>query len=110
MILIEYGGVCYKLPFIYLLTTKKEKVRPKGILAEVVTRKNMPPPSYRFTGIFTATVVVNGVSYTGGPSNNQRDAQNKAALEALQAIDPKAAFEVLQANDPQYCELMWMEN
>lgn len=86
-----------------LIVEFKEKMRPKGILAEVVTRKNMPPPSYRFTRTYTATVVVNGVSYTGGLSNNQRDAQNKAALEALQAIDPKAAFEVLQANDPQYC-------
>lgn len=86
-----------------LIDEFKEKRRPKGILAELVTKKNMPLPNYRFTRTFTATVVVNGVSYTGGPSNNQKDAQNKAAFEALQAIDPKAAFEAVQAIDSQYC-------
>jgi len=72
-----------------LLSEFKEKKRPKGILTELLLSKNMPPPTYRFTRTITATVEVNGTSYTGGPANNQRDAANKAAFEAIQGIDPQ---------------------
>ena len=56
--------------------------------------KNMPPPTYHFTKSITATVEINGTSYTGAPANNLKTAAKKAAFEAIWAIDP------------HYCELM----
>lgn len=72
-----------------LLNEYKEKIRPKNVLAELASSRNMPSPTYRFTRTITATVQVNGVSYTGSPSNNHKEAANKAALEAVMAIDPQ---------------------
>jgi len=72
-----------------LLLQFEERLRPKNMLAELASKKNMPPPTYRFTRTFTATVGINGASYTGGPASNLREAANKAAFEAIMAIDPQ---------------------
>lgn len=59
----------------------KERKRPNSVLAELASMKNMPPT-------FTATVEINGTSYTGTPANSLKEAANKAAFEAIWATDP----------------------
>ena len=65
----------------------------KYVLDEFAVKKNIPLPWYEFTeeGIahsptFTATVEINGESYTGAPSNNKKEAARNAAYEAIRSI------------------------
>lgn len=85
----------------------EERKRPKNALAELALKKNIPPPTYHFTRTFTATVKINGASYTGGPASNPRDAANKAAFEAIIAIDPQSCnslspLELRENNDSEH--------
>jgi len=69
--------------------------KPKNVLEELALKKNMPPPSYKFSKegeahcpTFTAIVEINGAFYAGDPANSKKDATNKAACKAIRAIDP----------------------
>lgn len=71
---------------------KKTKLL-KNVLSELAVKKNIPLPTYQFTqeGIahcptFTATVEINGESYTGAPGYNKKEAARNAAYEAIQSI------------------------
>eukprot|EP00253_Pinus_taeda_P016352 PITA_16352 len=90
-----------------LLLQFKERKRPKIALAELALKKNIPPPTYHITRTYTATVKINGASYTGGPAGNARDAANKAAFEAIMAIDPQCCnslspLELRENNDSEH--------
>ena len=79
--------------FVLFLMTKHETRLLKNVLSELAVIKNIPLPTYQFTneGIahcptFTATVEINGKSYTGAPGNNKKEAARNAAYEAIRSI------------------------
>lgn len=71
----------------------KETRLLKNVLIDFAVKKNIPHPTYQFTkeGIahcptFTATVQINGESYTGAPGNSKKEAEKNAAYEAILSI------------------------
>ena len=49
---------------------------------------NMLPPTYHFMNFVTTTVEINGASYTGTPTDSQKEAANKVAFVAIWEIEP----------------------
>lgn len=72
---------------LYATQNAAERKRPKCDLAELASMKN-GPPTYHFTESVTVTLEINGSSYTGATANNLEEAANRAAFEAIWAIDP----------------------
>ena len=70
------------------LFAEQEIKRPNCVLTELASMLNMLPPPYHFMNSFTATVEINGASYTGTPADSQKEAANKAAFVAIWEIEP----------------------
>ena len=87
------------------MKTNQETGQLKYVLQALATKRNIPLPIYQFTTegeahcpTFTATVEINGASYTGAPGNNKKEAAGNAAYEAIRSMHT------------QDCELLSIEN
>eukprot|EP00253_Pinus_taeda_P010919 PITA_10919 len=73
---------------------KVKETKPlKNLLSQFAVKRKIPLPIYQFKKegmahcpTFTATVAINGESYTGAPGNNKKAAARNAAYEAIRSI------------------------